>query len=167
MSLQKIILNIFLIFLLLGWEESSLGGKFFINPLICLTIFKALDKNKFYFIWPLVIGPVLDLFSIFNFPIFSFSFLFVFITIRFIADKILTFKNYSSYIIFAGLSMFIYNLIFLLINFLSYLVKIDGFLIVFNRFYFMHLIFNILFIFLLLIVFHQKYDRSILYRQRR
>jgi hypothetical protein len=163
MSFPKILLNIILIFLFIGWELSGLSGKFLFNPLICLIIFYALNKNKFYFIWPLIAGPILDLFSIFNFPIFTFSFIIIFIVIKFIAGKILTFKNHISYIIFSGLSILIYNLTFVAINFISYLIKLDNFLIVFNHFYFLYFIFNIIFVFLLLIAFHQKYDRPILH----
>lgn len=166
MSLPKILLNIFLIFLFIGLEESGLAGKFFINPLICLIIFCAIDKNNFYFIWPLMAGSILDFFSIFSFPIFTFSFLLVFLAIKFISDKVLTFKNYLSYIIFAVAGVFLYNIIFMVINFLAYLLRADNFLVVFNGFYFLHLACNIILVFLLLIIFRKKYDRSILYSQR-
>jgi len=165
MSLAKIFLNIFLIFLFIGLEESGLAGKFFINPLICLIIFCAIDKNNFYFIWPLMAGPILDFFSVFSFPIFTFSFLLVFLAIKFISDKVLIFKNYLSHIIFAVVGMFLYNIIFIIINFLTYLLRVDNFLVIFNGFYFLHLIGNIILIFLLLVIFRKKYDRSVLYSQ--
>jgi hypothetical protein len=166
MSLSKIFLNIFLIFLFIGLEESGLAGKFFINPLVCLIIFCAVDKNNFYFIWPLMAGPILDFYSVFSFPVFTFSFLLVFLAIKFISDKVLTFKNYLSYIIFAVAGILLYNIIFVVINFLAYLLRMDNFLVVFNNFYFLHLLFNTVLIFLLLVIFRKKYDRSILYSQR-
>jgi hypothetical protein len=163
MSFPKIILNILLIFLVIGIEESGLSRDLFINPTLCLVIFYAIDKNNFYFVWPLLTGLVLDIFSIFNFPIFTISLMIIFLIIRFMVDKILTFKNYIPYIIFAIAGTVLYNFIFLIINLLCFLLKIDNFLISFNRFYFLHIVCNSILIFLLMIIFRKKYDRSILY----
>lgn len=159
----KILLYIFLILFIVGLEESVLSSSLFLNPVVCFVIFFALSKDKIFILWPLLSGALLDFFSIFNFPVFTFSLLAVFFIVKFFADKILTFKNFISFIILSFGGIVIYNIISLVIHLIFYFLGIDDFRLALNQDYFLHIFVNMIFTFLLLIIFRKKYDRSIFY----
>lgn len=159
----RIILNVVLIFLFVGLEESKLPGRFFLNPYPCLVVFFAFSKDKLSIIWPILGGIILDYFSIFKFPLFTLSLLGTFLIIRFVAERILTFRNFISLIIFSVGGILVYNLIFLILNSITYFLKIENISIIFNRVYFSYFLSNVIFTFLLLFIFRKKYDRSILH----
>lgn len=148
----KIILNIVLIFLIVGLELSKLPGRLFLNPYLCLVIFLALSQNRFSIAWPLLGGVVLDYFSIFKLPIFTLSLVGTFLVIRLIAEKILTFRNFVSLIIFSAGGILVYNFIFLILNSIAYVLRIEDITVIFNRDYFLHLLVNIVFTFFLLFI---------------
>jgi hypothetical protein len=85
------------------------------------------------------------------------------LVIKFISEKIMVLKNITSLGIFSFGGIFIYNFIFLFLNIITYLFKIENILIIFNRDYFLHIFSNIIFTFFLLLIFRKKYDRSIFY----
>lgn len=159
----KTIIYIILILTLLSLEESGLPGKIFLNPYLCLTVFFALSRDKLAIIWPILGGITFDYFSIFRFPVFTLSFIGTFLVIKFISEKIMVLKNVTSLGIFSFGGIFIYNFIFLFLNIITYLFKIENILIIFNRDYFLHIFSNIIFTFFLLLIFRKKYDRSIFY----
>jgi|GEM_PF-6669896 len=161
---SKVLLHFFLILFFVGLEESALSSKLFLNPVVCFVIFFAMSKDRITIIWPLLGGIFMDFFSIFNFPIFTFSLLALFFIIKFFANKILTFNNQVSFLIFSFGGIIAYNIIFLVINLTFYFLKIDDIRLLFNQFYFLHIFINIIFTLLLLIIFRKNYDKSIFYR---
>lgn len=157
----KIIINLFLILFLTNLELSKITSRIFLNPYLCFVVLSAFSKNNLSFLWPLLGGIILDSLSIINFPIFTISFLFTFLIVKFFNEKIITFRNFISLIIFSVGSIILYNFIFLIFNLLIYFLKIEDFFIVFNRKYFIYLFANIIFTFLLLFIFRRKYEPSI------
>jgi len=159
----KIILNLILILFIIGLEETRITQAVFLNPCLCFIIFFALSKNNLSFLWPILGGLVLDYFSIFKFPIFTISFLITFLSIRFVSEKIITFRNFLSLIIFSFGGVIFYNIIFLILNSFTYFLKIENILVVLNNKYFLYLLSNAVFTFFILFIFKKKYDITILH----
>jgi len=153
---MKIVFHLLFIFLVTLLEKTELLGKIFLTPTLCFVIFFSTFKNKISLLWPILGGLFLDIFSIFKIPIFTISFLLTFLIINFANEKIFTTKNFLSFIIFSAGGVILYNLIFLIINFIAYLLKIDQFFISFNSKYFLSIFSNTVFTLFLLSAFRKK-----------
>lgn len=159
----RFIFYIILILLITGLEKTNIAGKLFLNPTLCFIIFFAVVKEKFSFLWPILGGIILDFYSIFKFPLFTLSLTITFVIIKFFAEKIITFKNIVSLMIFSIGGILFYNIIFFLLNGLSYLLGFEDISVSLNKKYFFHILANIIFTFLLFIIFRKKNGKSILH----
>lgn len=141
----KTIFNIVLIFLVVIIQFTTLPfNKIFLNLPLCLIIYFTLYKFSFGLIWVVLAGLFFDVFSIFDFPLFTFSFLLAFLMTYFLVRQFFALQTFWSFFIISLVGITIYHLTFLTLNYLFSIFKTSEMIVFFNKQYFFYLLSSIL-----------------------
>ena len=138
-----IFFTIFLFLLYISWHLFPKGISFIFVLTIILLIEMFANKDfinlelKHILIIPILGSILLDLYSIYTFGIYFFSFIFVFYICYYIVLQRFGI-NYINVMVIGIITSIIYRLLFLFFNSLYYVLKLHDIKIVLNKFYFLN-----------------------------